>query len=407
MKTRMVLYAGVLLLAGSLTTACNRGKQPAQGPKEYPAFVAAGEEAVGTASYSASIRGRQDIDVYPQISGTLTKVAVQEGERVKEDQLLFVIDQVPYLAALRTAEANVKAAEAALNTAKLTYSSKKTLREKNVVSDFDLQTAKNNQKTAEATLEQMRALEVTARQNLSYTEIRSVSEGVVGTLPYRKGALVSPNMPNPLTTVSDNSQMYVYFSLSENRLLGLTREYGSIEAAIANMEDVYLQLNDGSIYPETGRIESISGVINRSTGTVSVRAVFPNPKGILLSGASGNVIMTERQSDAIIIPKAATFEVQDRVFVYKIIDSVATAKEVNVHNLDASRYIVDKGVEAGDVLVAGGVGLLREGTVVKPVFHTAADTTEVAVDATSKVAVEIAEEEMEAMETAADTAMVL
>ncbi|MDE7090839.1 MAG: biotin/lipoyl-binding protein, partial [Bacteroidales bacterium] len=144
MKTRMVLYAGVLLFAGSLTAACNRGKQPAQGPKEYPAIVAVAEEAVGTATYSASIRGRQDIDVYPQISGTLTKLAVQEGERVKEDQLLFVIDQVPYIAALRTAEANVKAAEAALNTAKLTYDSKKTLREKNVVSDFDLQTAMNN-----------------------------------------------------------------------------------------------------------------------------------------------------------------------------------------------------------------------------------------------------------------------
>ncbi|MDE6515095.1 MAG: efflux RND transporter periplasmic adaptor subunit [Bacteroidales bacterium] len=405
MKTRMVLYAGVLLFAGSLTAACNRGKQPAQGPKEYPAIVAVAEEAVGTATYSASIRGRQDIDVYPQISGTLTKLAVQEGERVKENQLLFVIDQVPYIAALRTAEANVKAAEAALNTAKLTYDSKKTLREKNVVSDFDLQTAMNNKRTAEATLEQMKALEVTARQNLSYTEIRSASEGVVGTLPYRKGALVSPNMPNPLTTVSDNSQMYVYFSLSENRLLSLTREYGSIEAAIANMEDVYLQLNDGSIYPQTGRIESISGVINRSTGTVSVRAVFPNPKGILLSGASGNVIMTERQSNAIIIPKAATFEVQDRVFVYKVKDSIATAQEVTVHNLDAKRYIVDKGVEAGDVLVAEGVGLLREGTKVKPVFQPAvADTTGVAVDTTSLVAVEIAEEEMAAE---ADTTIVL
>ena len=409
MKTKMVLYAGVLLVAGCLATACNRNKQPVQGPKEYAVIRAAGEEAVGTASYSASIRGRQDIDIYPQISGTLTKVAVQEGERVKDDQLLFVIDQVPYLAALRTAEANVKAAEAALNTAKLTYNSKKTLREKNVVSDFDLQTARNNQRTAEATLEQMKALEVTARQNLSYTEIRSASEGVVGTLPYRKGALVSPNMPTPLTTVSDNSQMYVYFSLSENRLLSLTREYGSIEAAIANMEDVYLQLNDGSIYPETGRIESISGVINRSTGSVSVRAVFPNPKGILLSGASGNVIMTERQSDAIIIPKAATFEVQDRVFVYKVKDSVATAQEVKVHNLDAARYIVDKGVDAGDVLVAEGVGLLREGTKVKPVFQKPADPTEVAVDTTSKVAMEIAEEmEEPAVEAVkADTTMVL
>lgn len=379
MKTKIVIVISGLLLAGGLTTACKRTDNASQGPKPYAALTVTGQEAVGTTSYSASIRGRQDIDIYPQISGTLTQLAVQEGERVKEGQLLFVIDQVPYQAALRTAQANVKAAKVALNTAKITYDSKKKLREKNVISDFDLQTSENNKLSAEAALDQMKAMEITAQQNLSYTEIRSTSPGVVGTLPYRKGTLVSPNMPQPLTTVSDNTQMYVYFSMSENKLLSLTREYGSIDAAIARMEDVWLQLNDGSIYAEKGRIESISGVINRSTGTVSVRAVFPNPKGILLSGASGNVIMTERQSDALVIPKAATFELQDRVFVYKVIDGIATAKEVEVRNLDARHYIADKGVMPGDVLVAEGVGLLREGTAVTPVFpETAAEAAETA-----------------------------
>lgn len=399
MKTKIVFIVSGLLLAGGLTTSCKRQNDATQGPKAYAALTVTGQEAVGTTSYSASIRGRQDIDIYPQISGTLTKVAVQEGERVKEDQLLFVIDQVPYQAALRTAQANVKAAKVALNTAKITYDSKKKLRAKNVISDFDLQTAENNKLSAEASLDQMKAMEISAQQNLSYTEIRSSSPGVVGTLPYRKGALVSPNMPQPLTTVSDNSQMYVYFSMSENKLLSLTREYGSIDAAIARMEDVRLQLNDGSMYAEKGRIESISGVINRSTGTVSVRAVFPNPKGILLSGASGNVLMTERQSDALVIPKAATFELQDRVFVYKIVDGIATAEEVDVRNLDARHYIVDKGVTLGDVLVAEGVGLLREGTAVTPVFpETAAEAAEAAETAED---VEIAEaiEAVDAAET--------
>ncbi len=386
MKTKIVLCVSGLLLAGCLMTACRRSNNAAQGPKAYAALVIEGREAVGTTSYSASIRGRQDIDIYPQISGTLTKVAVQEGERVKEDQLLFVIDQVPYQAALRTAQANVKAAKVALNTAKITYDSKKKLRAKNVISDFDLQTSENNKLAAEAALDQMKAMEITAQQNLSYTEIRSSSPGVVGTLPYRKGALVSPNMPQPLTTVSDNTQMYVYFSMSENKLLSLTREYGSIDAAIADMEDVSLQLNDGSMYAEKGRIESISGVINRNTGTVSVRAVFPNSKGILLSGASGNVIMTERLRDAIVIPKAATFELQDRVFVYKIADGIATAQEVDVRNLDARHYVVDKGVAFGDVLVAEGVGLLREGTAVTPVFpETAAEAAGTAETVTEAV----------------------
>lgn len=375
MKLRTILIVSGLLAIGSLTTACKRSNQMSQGPKQYAAIRIESQDAVGVESYSASIRGRQDIDIFPQISGTLTQVAVQEGERVKEGQLLFVIDQVPYQAALRTAQANVKAAQVALNTATITYKSKKKLREKNVISDFDLQTSENNKLSAEATLDQMKALEITAQQNLSYTEIRSSSPGVVGTLPFRKGALVSPGMQTPLTTVSDNTQMYVYFSMSENRLLGLVREYGNIEAAIADMEDVRLQLNDGSLYAEKGRIESISGVINRSTGTVSVRAVFPNPDGILLSGASGNVIMTERMKDVIIIPKAATFELQDRVFVYKVIDGIATSREVNVRNLDAKRYIVEKGVERGDVLVAEGVGLLREGTPVAPVFADAAAQT--------------------------------
>lgn len=390
MKLRTILIVSGLLALGSLTTACKRSNQMSQGPKQYAAIRIESQDAVGAESYSASIRGRQDIDIFPQISGTLTQVAVQEGERVKEGQLLFVIDQVPYQAALRTAQANVKAAQVALNTATITYKSKKKLREKNVISDFDLQTSENNKLSAEATLDQMKAMEITAQQNLSYTEIRSSSPGVVGTLPFRKGALVSPNMQTPLTTVSDNTQMYVYFSMNENRLLSLVREYGSIEAAIADMEDVYLQLNDGSLYAEKGRIESISGVINRSTGTVSVRAVFPNPDGMLLSGASGNVIMTERMKDVIIIPKAATFELQDRVFVYKVIDGIATSREVNVRNLDAKRYIVEKGVEKGDVLVAEGVGLLREGTPVAPVFADAAAETDTAEPATENTSAETA-----------------
>ena len=202
-----------------------------------------------SSSYSASIRGRQDIDIYPQVSGTIEKLCVTEGQKVRRGQSLFIIDQVPYKAALKTAE--------------------------------------NSYLTAKAQLSQAEAQEISARNNLSYTEVKSPSDGVVGALPYRAGALVSANMPYPLTTVSDNSDMYVYFSMTENQLLALTRQYGDMDEALKNMPEVELRLNDNSVYDKKGVIESISGVIDRQTGTVVARVVFPNESRLLHSGASG------------------------------------------------------------------------------------------------------------------------
>ena len=196
--------------------------------------------------------------------------------------------------------------------------------------------------------------------------MKSPADGVVGTLPYRVGALVSSALAQPLTTVSDNSDMYVYFSMTENQLLGLIRQYGSKEEALKNMPAIDLQLNDKSTYPEQGQIESISGVIDRSTGTVSLRAVFPNKEGLLHSGGAGNVIVPVRKTGALIIPQAATFEIQDKRYVYKVVDGKAQSSPVQVTRVDGGReFIVDEGLAPGDVIVAEGVGLLREGTPVK------------------------------------------
>lgn len=316
--------------------------------------------------YSATIRGRQDIDIYPQVGGFLTQVCVQEGEQVKKGQTLFVIDQVGYQAALQTAQANVAAAEATLATARLTYDSKQELFRQNVVSEFDLSTAKNTLLTAGAQLAQMKAQEVNARNNLSYTVVKSPVNGVVGTLPYRVGTLVSSAMPQPLTTVSDNSDMYVYFSMTENQMLGLIRKYGSKEAALKNMPGIGLELNDRSSYAEKGKIESISGVIDRSTGTVSLRAVFPNPAGLLHSGGTGNVLIPSVYAACMVIPQAAAFEIQDKAFVYKVVDGKAQAAPVRVTRVNGGQeYIVGEGLREGDVIVTEGVGLLREGTPIK------------------------------------------
>ena len=213
---------------------------------------------------------------------------------------------------------------------------------------------------------QAEAQEVNARNNLSYTVVKSPSEGVVGTLPYRVGALVSANIPQPLTTVSDNSTMYVYFSMTENQLLSLVRQYGTLDSALVQMPDLQLQLNDQSLYEEKGRIESISGVIDRQTGTVSVRAVFPNGSRLLHSGASGSVLIPSTYEDCIVIPQEATVKHQDKVLVYKIVDGKAVSTLITVADVDDGRtYIVTGGLTVGDEIVAKGAGLVREGMQVK------------------------------------------
>lgn len=338
----------------------------AQMEAEYAVMKVAQSDKTLFTSYSATIRGRQDIDIYPQVSGFITKLCVEEGQAVRRGQTLFVIDQVPYQAALQTATANVAAAEAALATSKLTFDSKKELFAGNVVSEFDLRTAENAWLSAKAQLAQAKAQELSARNNLSYTEVKSPSDGVIGTLPYRVGALVSANLPKPLTTVSDNSDMYVYFSMTENQLLAMTRQYGSKAEAMANMQEVELMLNDKSKYAEKGKIESISGVVDMSTGSVSVRAVFPNKNGLLYSGTSGNVILPVNKSGSLVIPQSATFEIQDKVYVYKVIEGKAVSAEIRVTRVNGGReYIVDEGLKEGDIIVIEGVGLLREGTPIK------------------------------------------
>lgn len=319
-----------------------------------------------TSTYSATVRGRQDIEIYPQVSGFLTQVCVEEGQRVKRGQTLFIIDQIGYRAAVQTAEANVAAAEAALATAQLTFDSKQELFRQKVVSAFDLSMAKNSLLTAEAQLAQMKAQEVNARNNLSYTVVKSPADGVVGTLPYRVGTLVNSAMPEPLTTVSDNSDMYVYFSMSENQLLGLIRQYGSKDEALKNMPPIGLLLSDQSEYPEKGRIETISGVINRSTGTVSLRAVFPNSSGLLYSGGTGNVVIPVVRNGCMIIPQAAAYNLQDKTYVYRVVDGKAQSTPVRVTRVNGGKeYIVEEGLQEGEVIVTEGVGLLREGTPVK------------------------------------------
>ena len=358
---RLIGIVGCTVWMASCKQATDAGVKPSFAIME----VKAADKELST-SYSATIRGRQDIDIYPQVSGTIEKLCVTEGQTVRRGQLLFVIDQIPYRAALKTAVANVEAARAAMATAELTYNSNKELYAQKVVSEFSLKTAENTYLTAKAQLTQAEAQEVNARNNLSYTEVKSPSDGVVGALPYRVGALVGANLPYPLTTVSDNSDMYVYFSMTENQLLALTRQYGSMDEALKNMPEVELILNDNSVYNKKGVIESISGVIDRQTGTVMARVVFPNESRLLHSGASGTVVVPSIYKDCIAIPQGATVQMQDKVVVYKVVDGQAVSTLITVAGInDGREYVVLSGLQSGDEIISEGAGLVREGTQVK------------------------------------------
>ena len=279
---------------------------------------------------------------------------------MKTGQVLAVIDQVPYRAALRTAQANVSAAQAKVETARIELRGKQALFDEKVISDYELSLARNQLAVACAELEQAKAQESDARNNLSYTEIKSPSNGVVGTLPYRIGALVGPNMAQPFTVVSDNAEMYAYFSISENMLRRYSARYGSIDSMIA-----------GSLYKAKGRIETVSGVVDPVTGTVQIKALFPNPDRELLSGSIGNVILQNPKTEAVTIPMTATVELQDKIIAYRLKNGQAEAAYLTVDRLnDGNRFIVKEGLSVGDTIVAEGVGLVREGMSITPKNET-------------------------------------
>ena len=350
-----------------LPTGCRQedGKQDAV--QSYQVIKVSSSPVEISESYSAAIHGRQDVDIMPQISGRIIRLCVKEGERVKTGQVLAVIDQVPYLAALRTASANVSATQAKAKTARIELQGKQALFDEKVISDYELSLAWNQLAVSLAELEQAKAQEADARNNLSYTEIKSPSNGVVGTLPYRIGALVGPNMAQPFTVVSDNAEIYAYFSISENMLRRYSAHYGSIDSMIVGTPEVRLQLNDGSLYKAKGRIETVSGVVDPVTGTVQIKALFPNPDRELLSGSIGNVILQNPKTDAVTIPMTATVELQDKIIAYRLKNGQAEAAYLTVDRLnDGNRFIVKEGLSVGDTIIAEGVGLMKEGMSITP-----------------------------------------
>ena len=316
--------------------------------------------------YSARLDGQQVVEVRPQVSGLITRICIDEGQKVRKGQVLFVIDQVPYQAALAEATANVKSAEANLATAKLNLESTEVLREKNVVQDYDLDAARNELAVAEAALAQAQAQEMSARNNLSYTEVKSPVDGVASMIAYRVGALVSSSISEPLVTLSDDSNVYAYFSLNESQITSLTEQYGSLDEFMKRMEDVELQMAGGKMYGEKGHISAVSGIVTTGTGTVILRADFPNDRGLLRSGGSATVMVPTTLAQAVVIPQSATYELQNKTFVYKEVNGKAQSAPVTLYRLsNGTEYVVEEGLQPGDVIIAEGAGLVKEGVNVK------------------------------------------
>lgn len=366
---KIIKFLFVAAVTASLTACGGGGSMPKFGNNEFPVETVGVNSASLQSTYPATIKGIQDVEVRPKVSGFITRVYVHEGQVVKAGQPLFSIDSETYQAAVRQAQASVNTVRAQLNTARLTYENNKKLFDKKVIGQYELSTAQNTYATAQASLSQAMAALASAKETLSWCMVKSPAAGVIGNLPYKAGALVSASSVDPLTTVSDVSTVEVFFSMSENDILGLTKTAGSITAALKDLPEVKLQLVDGSLYNHPGKVVKMSGVINSSTGAYSLIAHFANPERLLKSGGAGQIIIPRTDNHAIVIPQEATVSVQDKLFVYKVgKDNKVYYTEIKVNpQNDGNTYIVTSGLSVGDRIVVKGLTKLSDKMKIKPV----------------------------------------
>lgn len=368
MKTRKMLMFAAL---GAVLASCGgkSGGKPNFADNEYAVRTVETQGTELQTTYPATIKGIQDVQIRPKVSGFITKICVHEGQSVSAGQLLFVIDNETYQAQVRQAKAAVNTAKAQLATSKLTYENSKELYANKVIGDFELQTSENNYATAQASLAQAQANLASAEEMLSYCYVKSPAAGVVGSLPYKVGALVSASSAEPLTTVSDINTMEVYFSVTEKDMLTMTKGTDGLSGAIAAYPAIKLQLADGTVYDQPGKVVKASGVIDAATGSVSLIAHFANPKHELRSGGAGQIIIPVTASNVIIIPQEAASEVQNKKFVYIVgKDNKVKYSEIKVNPQDDGKtYIVTEGLKAGDRYVSKGITSLSDGMEIKPI----------------------------------------
>ena len=357
-KNKILMFAAATLL---LASCGGGGGRPTFGDNEYPV------QAVGTSStqmqttYPAIIKGVQDVQICPKVQGFITQINVKEGQTVSAGQVLFVLDNATYQAQVRQAQASVNTAQASCNTSKLSYENSQKLFDNGVIGDFELKSATNSYEQAKASLSAAQATLANAQEMLSFCYVKSPASGVVGTLPYKIGTLV--NTSTVMTTVSNNSSMEVYFSLTEKDAMNMT------QASLGEMPSVQLRLADGTIYNHEGKVTKMSGVIDAATGSVQIIALFPNTEKLLKSGGSGTIVIPKSNSSAIVISQSCVSEVQDKKFVYLLGEgNKVKYSEIKVDpQNDGKNYVVTEGLKVGDKYVTNGITKLTDGMEIVPI----------------------------------------
>lgn len=359
-KNKIMMFAAI---AATLVSCGGGGGRPTFGDNEYPVVTVGTQSAASQATYPASIKGVQDVQISPKVGGFITQINVKEGQTVSAGQTLFVIDNATYQAQVRQMQAAVNTAQASCNTAKLSFENSQKLYDSKVIGDFELQSATNAYESAKAALAQAEAGLASAKETLSFCYVKSPASGVVGTLPFKVGALV--NTASALTTVSNISSMEVYFSMSEKDALAMSKDGNGLSTLPA----VKLQLADGTIYDHEGKVTKMSGVIEQATGTVQLIAVFPNPQKLLKSGGSGAIVIPHSNSSAIVIPQACVSEVQNKKFVYTLgKDNKVQYTEIQVApQNDGVNYVVTDGLKVGDKYVTNGITKLSDQMEIVPI----------------------------------------
>lgn len=368
----IILTAFVLMAIGSFVScnsAAGKSAEQAPPPPALPVITLASKPAVTHQEFSASLEGHNDIEIRPQVEGYIDRIFVDEGAHVKKGQLLFRINDLPYKEELNNAKASVAAAKANLASAEINVAKLEPLVKENVVSDVQLKTARALYAAAEASLEQTKAVLHHAEINLGYTTIEAPVDGYIGRIPFKTGSLVGLSTAQPLTVLSETDQVYAYFSLSENDFLHIKQQFAgaTIEEKIKKFPPVDLILADNSVYEQKGKVEIVSGQFNNSMGAITFRAVFPNKDGLLRSGNTGRLRIPQLSSDAVIVPQDATFELQDKVFVFTVADNNAvTGTPIKVSGKTGNYYLVSGGVTSGQRIVYAGFDRLRDGITIQP-----------------------------------------
>jgi membrane fusion protein (multidrug efflux system) len=377
----LTLFAAAILSIAVLASCGDNKSQAANGQGEkvldYKVLTLQPRPATLNVDYPASIQGQQNIEIRPKVDGYVEKIFVDEGSIVTKGQLLFKINAPQYEQEVRTAEAGIKTAEADLSLANMQVNKVKPLVEKDIISHYELESAQYTQQSKAAALAQAKASLVNAKVNLGYTTITSPVNGVIGALPYKLGSLVTGTTTDPLTTVYNTSNIYAYFALNEKQLLDFSKDSmgaTTFKSKLSKLPNVSLILPDGTTYEHSGRVETVNGLINTATGAANVRASFINPRGLIRSGSSATVRIPNTIKSGLLVPQSATYELQDKRFVY-VVDSKNKIKNVAIKVMDNAAgqfYVVTEGLHAGDKIVLESSNNLRDSTTIKPTEVSAA-----------------------------------